>query len=586
MFKLDKKRGFKLFALFAGALITVSSCKKALDILPEDRLDREQMYNTLADADAAVMGIYGQFGSLGERYILFNELRADLMDVTSNASPELRQLSEHNVAANNPYADPTPFYKVILNCNDAIKNLKLMADQSKISQADFEQRYSDLVCLRSFIYFQLGIHYGNIPYITEPIENVEDLKASNDFPKINLTQLIDSLIQVTSTLPYIENDAYPTSSSLNFFTDGFDTRRIFINKPQLIGELYLWKGEYFKAAEWFKKNLTGTDQSANVTEQVDYNRISYNFGNVNFTRSQTASSLENSTSAGWRSLFAQPNTSHTWKSEWTWGIPYRRSVSPGNPFMLSAEYLVKPSQKVIDLWDSQILTNGVPGDARGTLSYSTSLLLGEPVITKFLDATNMWNIYRAAGTHLKFAEAANRDGQGKLAYALLNNGIQNTFYDGTFSSSGTKIPANMAELNTQATPYPVSSPYYFDARDNLSVARGLWYRNRGIRARAWMPRLELPGITYKDPEQRVIADFNVDMTLLEDKLIEEAALELAFEGTRWADLVRIARRRNDPTFLADKIRDKLLAAGNPGAATAAHTKLMQPENWYLPFKIK
>ena len=37
---------------------------------------------------------------------------------------------------------------------------------------------------------------------------------------------------------------------------------------------------------------------------------------------------------------------------------------------------------------------------------------------------------------------------------------------------------------------------------------------------------------------------------IEDNLIREAGLELAYEGYRWADLVRIAKRRNDPAFLA------------------------------------
>jgi hypothetical protein len=71
---------------------------------------------------------------------------------------------------------------------------------------------------------------------------------------------------------------------------------------------------------------------------------------------------------------------------------------------------------------------------------------------------------------------------------------------------------------------------------------------------------------------------------MEDKLIEEAALELAYEGNRWSDLVRIARRRNDPSFLADKIYNKLQKAGNPNAA-AARVKLMDKNNWFLPFKF-
>lgn len=606
MLKIYNRDTFKLFAIVAGLMFTASSCKKTLDILPQDKLDQTQVYNTLADADAAVIGIYGQFASLGKQYILFNELRADLMDVTINADPFLQQLSEHSATLDNPYIDPTPFYKVIANCNDAIKNFKVMVQKSKISEDDFNQRYSDLVALRSFIYFQLAIHYGNVPYITQPIENVDDLKASNDFPKIGLDAMIDSLINITSTLPYAESYAYSTTSSMNYTVDGVSTRKVFINKPELIGELYLWKGDYLEAARWFKKNLSAEDNNTDVNHQVEDNRIGWQFNTISFTRSQTASSLVNSTTEGWRAMFAQPNTSRIWNAEWTWGIPYDNAFAPGNPFVeltsnseKGGKYLVKPSQKIIDLWNAQTLTNGVPGDARGKLSYSvTSDLDQNPVITKLTESVSPlsilnkggnWNIYRAASTHLKFAEAANRDGQGKLAYALLNNGLLNTFYDGTYSgtdqSGTTKVPANFDEANTAITPYPEGTPYYFDARD-FAIGRGInWYRNQGIRGRAMEPRLELPGIVYRDVYNKRIQDFNVDVTLLEDKLIEEAAMELAFEGSRWSDLMRIARRRNNPAFLADKIYEKLQKAGNPKAAEVK-AKLMNPDNWFLPFKLK
>ncbi|MFA4976851.1 MAG: RagB/SusD family nutrient uptake outer membrane protein, partial [Sphingobacterium sp.] len=72
---------------------------------------------------------------------------------------------------------------------------------------------------------------------------------------------------------------------------------------------------------------------------------------------------------------------------------------------------------------------------------------------------------------------------------------------------------------------------------------------------------------------------------LEDKIVEEFALELAFEGERWSDLMRIAKRRNDPAFLADKVYEKLLKANNPKAG-AVRSKLMDMKNWYLPFKLR
>jgi hypothetical protein len=71
---------------------------------------------------------------------------------------------------------------------------------------------------------------------------------------------------------------------------------------------------------------------------------------------------------------------------------------------------------------------------------------------------------------------------------------------------------------------------------------------------------------------------------IETALIKETALEDGFEGTRWADLLRVALRRNDPAFIADKVYDKLRKDNVPGA-DAVRAKLMDKSNWYLPFKL-
>ncbi|HVG40525.1 MAG TPA: hypothetical protein VM888_02845, partial [Chitinophagaceae bacterium] len=72
---------------------------------------------------------------------------------------------------------------------------------------------------------------------------------------------------------------------------------------------------------------------------------------------------------------------------------------------------------------------------------------------------------------------------------------------------------------------------------------------------------------------------------IEDMTINEGALETAYEGYRWSDLVRVALRRGDPSFLANKVYDKLIKDNIPGAE-AARAKLMNPQNWYLPFEFK
>lgn len=573
----------KVIVLVAIALLAtgLSSCKKITDEAPEATLDITNAYRNSTDADAAVIGIYGQFLSLQKTYILQNELRADLVNVTANADPYLKQLANHTTTKDNPYIDPRPYYKVILNCNDALKNFRLMRDDFRMSVDDYNKHYSDIGALRSWIYLQLGIQYGSVPYITEPVENVDDVKNLTAFPRISFEELLTKLIDFTEKLPYKEVYAYPTGNPLVITIDGNNTQKIFICKPFVLGDLYLWNNNYTKAAENYSKILNIENNNTNINIAFDAYKVvyygggTYNDQSVRYARYQDENSLLYD--QGWKTMFSSPNTGNVWNMEFFWGIPYSASFKPGNPMIefcspTYGKYLIKPSKLAIDNWNAQRQNSGIPYDARGKLSYETTP--SGPAITKLTDnlipvnsinKAGKWGIYRAALLHLRYGEAANRDGKGKLGWALLNIGIVNTFYTGTRNSSGTPAPVSFDDISTMQTPY--AAPYYLDGRNNNDY-KSPWYRNTGIRNRA--------GVTALD------VSFQNDVIGLEGKLIDEGALELAFEGNRWPDLLRIARRQNNPAFLAERVYQKLLRDGDPNAS-ATRAKLMNPANWYLPF---
>ena len=584
------KSRFLLLIVF-GSMIAISSCKKILDVQPESVLDREQTYRNVFDADAAVMGVYGKFMNLAKQYILLNELRADLMSATNNADDYLRQLNNHSVTADNPYADPTPFYEVILNCNDVMANFDIMLRDKKLKVDEYNQRYSDIASIRTFVYLQLGIHFGTVPYVTDPLFQVSDLRNESLFPKLPFQQLLAELIKTMEALPF--KDIYPTSSTLVTTVDQYFTQKFFINKYILLGELYLWNGaydpsSYRKAATAFRVVISTEDNNGNINTR--YNTYKIFFPDVTISnnisvqyirfRESDINALIESNTEGWRSIFSrgQANYDANFNYEWIWVLPFSRNFAPKNPFIdlfsnRGGSYLVKPSQQAIDNWNSQVQRNNFPFDARGRFTYK--IIDGQPVIMKFLyyslngstflpvinanGRSGDWFLYRAASLIQHYAEAANRDGRYKLAYALINAGIGPTF-DNTTSSDKTN------SMQTYDIP-----PYDFDARngDNPQF-RATYYKNRGIRDRAY---LKYTPVT--NPADSLIQ--------IENMIVNEEGLELAYEGQRWPDLLRVALRRNDPAFLADKIYEKLNKDGN-GNAAAARAKLMNKENWYLPFR--
>ena len=591
--KFSYKIKFTFFA--AVVVLTTFSCKKLIEVEPKTTVSAANMYRNVFDADAAVIGIYGKVMKLAKPYLLLNELRGDLMDITANADVNLRQLSEHTATVNNPYIDPQPFYEVIVNCNDVLANFKNMYAASKLKQEEFNQRYSDVGAIRSWVYLQLGIHYGNIPYVTNPVVQVNDLKIAANFPMLSLPVLIDSLTAFTETLPYTED--YPVGTTLLTTVDGYSTQKFFINKNILLGDLYLWKGQYDKAADRYKRvmDIFGP-VTTGVGEQFfnQYRISSFSNSSITYARILDFSSL--TYTPGWRYLFERPQADNEFNWEMIWSLPFDKNFAPENPYIdlfspNGGSYLVQPAQQAIDNWNSQtqvytfaantataaeVLRDNFPFDSRGTLTYR--LINGKPVIMKYLfnylgtnnlpintfSKPGKWFLTRAATLHLHYAEAANRAGKYRLAHAIVNKGI-NYHYDPL--PGGSRI-GDVTNMQQTFLPWP----YDFDAREGDGPAfRNTWYRNVGIRGRAGLKPVTLPTTD--------------SVTNVENMIIAEDALELAYEGQRWSDLLRVAIRQNNPAFIADKVYDKLRKSGlSAAAANAARTKLMN-KDWFLPFKF-
>jgi len=602
---------FSILMVTACFVTAISSCNKTFDVEPENAVDKPQMYRNVFDADAAVIGVYGKFMKLAKPYILLNELRGDLMDVTINADENLQQLNTHSAKADNPYIDPRPFYDVIVNCNDVLKNFDIMLRENKLKEIEYRHRYSDVGSIRSWVYLQLGIHFGEIPYVTSALEQVSDLNNMSKFPMVKLDALIDSLVAFTESLPF--TDDYPTGTTLLTSVDSYNTSRFFINKNILMGDLFLWDGQYDKAAERYRRVMDINGPSGNSEAFFNQYRISsFSDAGITYSRAQDFSSLVYT--PGWRYLFERGQDAQ-FNYEWIWALPFDKNFEPQNPLVdifspSGGSYLVKPSQLAIDNWNSQtqiftytsgtataaaVYRDNFPFDSRSIFTYRS--INGQPVIMKYLynylgtdlipinifNKTGKWFLTRAATLHLHYAEAANRAGKMKLAYALVNRGIKETF--------DTLPGASRARDVTRWQQTFLDAPYDFDAREGDQPAyRSNWYRNQGIRGRAALRPVKFDSTKYFNLGApgflKPYSDSLGFQQFVENMIIDENGLELAYEGNRWPDLVRVALRKNDPGFLANKIAAKFERAGQTGLANEIRGRLTDPKNWFLPFKWK
>lgn len=200
------------------------------------------------------------------------------------------------------------------------------------------------------------------------------------------------------------------------------------------------------------------------------------------------------------------------------------------------QYAIKPSQPIINLFKAQVPLKGTD-DFRGMGASIDTLTDGTPIIRKYALGDEEKNysviiISRAGDIHLLLAEALNRLGDSDLALKLMNLGI----------SSMSTAPRDYRE----------------------------WAENIGIRGRAYVQEKFVPTKIAADPNQK--------MLYVEDLIIEERALELAFEGRRWFDLVRIANRRGDDNYIASKVAPKFTDSSK---AESVSNILKNRNSWYL-----
>jgi hypothetical protein len=105
---------------------------------------------------------------------------------------------------------------------------------------------------------------------------------------------------------------------------------------------------------------------------------------------------------------------------------------------------------------------------------------------------------------------------------------------------------------------------FTDARFDLNI---------GVRMRA-LGNVNADTTYYIIPKLNTLQD---SILFVEDKIEKELALETAFEGNRFHDLMRIAIRRNDNSYLADRV-----AAKYSTNKEAIRSKLtLNRDYWYI-----
>jgi hypothetical protein len=535
----------KYFIGFLSFVLCLSSCEDILDVDSARYVTAGE--NGLAspnDSVSSVLGLLRGLQEIGDRYILFGEMRADLLDATPYTSAAIRELSDYTLSETNAYCNPRDYYDIINNCNYFIS--RTGEDDSPLKKEN-----ALVHAIRAWTYMQIVFNWGKAAYYTEPLLSVED--TEKDFPLYTIAQTVDALI--TDLEPFAEAE-YPDYGNIY----DFRSRDLFFPVKILLADLYLWRGastdDYERSATYYAEYIDGKVTGIGMAPAIEW---SYdNFLLQNFETSNPRDSWSQITSA-----------SSVGNNEMVTAIQMATEVSQGKTKQFEfTEFGI--SKAVNALWDDQSYVLHYVTSTTTTNYYTTGDLRKQGNIYGYLTVSNSGEtitfpflyklfqsdhilIYRLGLLYLRYAEAVNRAGKPHTAFAVLKYGLgPNTFMDET------RIPRE--ELADE-------KPYItiFNTQKYLN-ATGIHARGCGDAAY---------DMYYVIGKNETLATHADTIQWIEDAICTELALETSFEGNRFQDLVRMATRRNDPSFLAKRI------AAKQDDYNRIYNLLLDTKNWFL-----
>lgn len=522
-------------------LLALSGCESFFNVNPDDLLLEENYPSTVTELYSGYLGITAKIQNVADKASFLEGLKGDFLEPTANSTQDMIDLYNFNEDNNNQLADPADYYAIILNANDYIVHATRFYENNPtaIDETSFSAIVGGALRYKSWAYLMLAKIYGKAIWIDDPLTEYQDLSS---YPILDFDQIIDKAIDLIETGVTINEKAINGKGIVKWstvlFPDGTTDYSWDCIDPApeiLLGELYLYAGEYQLAFD----NLLALLKLGSADNRLEITKSEYNGEWIDLFKKYVRK----------EAIFLMTydyNLKQTNKL-----VDYYSNSAPNH-------YYLRPTQAAMNRFNNQKLSNGNVGDLWRGENRSFKLIDDQWVVYKFLSAhlssDNIYrndvqiNLYRASDLHLMLAEALGQLGRFEEALAFLDGGLE-AYYN---NASGSFLPP--------FTSYP--STLYASGGDGTT---------QGIRTRVDLAKVA--GSILKNPNP----DPQEDKKFLDSLLVEEACLEFAGEGKALYTMIRMAKRWNDPTIVADRVSAKY----PEGMKATVREKLMNPDNWFI-----
>ncbi len=556
------------------AALSFSSCSDFLEIEPRDVIVLEQFWNEKSDVDGIVAGCYTALQSdpCIRRMIIWGEARSENISPGTNCNLDgnLLNVLNENITAKNAYTTWVDFYSVINRCNTVIKFAPGVAEGDPgYTQSELQATIAEMTALRSLCYFYLIRTFRDVPFTREAYTD-DDQQLM--LPATSFDNVLDSLIYDLESVKNMAIERYPTT------TPRYQTGRITKDAIHaMLCEMYLWKNDY-----------------ANCIKYADL---------VIESKKKIAEELRNGTLGSSRGRSSSMNSSEALLR--TNGFPLVNNMTTSNYFGNAFDVLFSGDDDYTEDAQQEIIfqlifsdrpdAESMPNNSAVSLFYGNSTL-------------NNTSGYMAPSDFV--IEDIGKE-SGRNVFEDKNKKVDARLYINCDPSAKSicKFVSEQMTINAQSKD-PEASGYSLKWGEKTNGSNWIIYRLADImllKAEALAQQLregsDLETINFNRPiidtafslinavnkrsvcqttlVDTLVAGDYVTKSQLENLVMKERQRELMFEGKRWYDLVRQARREGATTSLSQAALHKVTT----GSSLIAN-KLTKMDAIYWPYNYE
>lgn len=543
------RKHLPLLCLAVGTL-SFAGCSDFLSLKPLNEIVLENYWTEKADVEDVVMSCYEGLESSDciTRMSVWGEMRSDNMTSGANGSNDVIQLMKGNLLPSGGFSAWTSFYQVINRCNTVLYYApKVQQEDPNYKESELKAHLAEVTALRDLCYFYLIRTFRDVPYVTTP--SVDD----NQNYEVAAAPFDSILGGCIKDLEAVKDDAVKKYAEERDNTCRITRYSVYA----LLADMYLWQQDY-----------------ANCIKYCD---LILNYKNTVYQEEKLKSS--NSDLKLYSNMYPliQEQASGT-----TSGGTYNSIFGTANTLKEKASF-----ETIFQLYfsNTQTVKNGFV-----STYYGSAAAMGETSATEalFKDAAKGSNeVFKK--TDCRYLEDMEEDASGfyridKYVYTNVS------FNNSTTSTDAPKVTSSKWASGNNGAPwiiYRLTDIMLMKAEAEVELAGDVNSTTITPEAQThWKTAFSLVGATYKrannlsetSSDTLKYSDYATTRKNMEELVLLERRRELLFEGKRWFDLVRLARRDgNNSRFLGYAV------AKYSDNQSAMRKKLNSADALYFPY---